>query len=46
MRFVHGELDLRVDDDWRAAMLPRHRRVTTAITAPLLKAYGYRLWRR
>jgi hypothetical protein len=45
MRFVHGDVDLRVDDEWRSAMRPRDRRVVTAITAPLLRRYGYRLWR-
>jgi hypothetical protein len=43
MRFARGELELRLDDGWRRAMRPLDRRLTTALTAPLLKAYGYRL---
>jgi hypothetical protein len=45
MRFAHGPVDLRVDDAWRASMRSGARRLTTAVTAPLLAAYGYRLWR-
>jgi hypothetical protein len=43
MRFAHGALELRLDDGWRRTMRPLDRRLTTALTAPLLKAYGYRL---
>jgi hypothetical protein len=43
MRFAHGALELRLDEGWRRKMRPMDRRLTTALTAPLLKAYGYRL---
>lgn len=42
MRFVNGELELRADQAWRRQMPPRDRRVVTALTLPLLAAYGYR----
>ena len=41
MRFVSGELELRADDAWRRQMPSRDRRVVTALTLPLLAAYGY-----
>lgn len=41
MRFQSGRIRLRMDDEWRAAMAPKHRRTVTAITAPLLRRYGY-----
>ena len=41
VRFEHGAFLLRVDTAWRSAMLPRDRRVTTWMTWPLLKVYGY-----
>jgi hypothetical protein len=41
MRFTTGELPLRHDDAWRAALPPRQRRLVGALTAPLLTAYGY-----
>ncbi len=41
MRFVTGELELRADQAWRRQMPPRDRRVVTALTLPLLAAYGY-----
>lgn len=41
MRFVHGAIELRNDDGWRHG-LPRGRRLAvTAMTSPLLAAYGY-----
>lgn len=42
MRFVTGELELRADQAWRRQMPRRDRRVVTALTLPLLAAYGYR----
>jgi hypothetical protein len=41
MRFMTGELPLRHDNAWRAALPPGQRRLVGAITAPLLTAYGY-----
>jgi hypothetical protein len=43
MRFVNGELELRADQGWRDHMPSRDRRVVTALTLPLLAAYGYRV---
>ena len=40
-RFKHGEVRLRVDDEWRTRMGKRPRRVVTAIAGPQLLAYGY-----
>lgn len=41
MRFATGEIPLRHDDAWRAALPPRQRVLVGALTAPLLSAYGY-----
>lgn len=41
MRFQHGSFTLKIDEAWRASMLPRDRSVTTLLTWPLLAAYGY-----
>jgi hypothetical protein len=41
MRFTSGELELRADQAWRRQMPSRDRRVVTALTLPLLAAYGY-----
>jgi hypothetical protein len=41
MRFVTGELDLRADQEWHRQMPSRDRRLVTALTLPLLAAYGY-----
>lgn len=41
MRFRHEPLELRVDDVWRTSMDRRARVLTTALTWPLLAAYGY-----
>lgn len=40
-RFRSGLVELRRDDDWRAAMPATDRAVVTALTLPLLVAYGY-----
>jgi hypothetical protein len=45
MRLDHGRIELRVDDEWIDAMPTSTRAAVTALTAPLLKAYGYRLSR-
>ncbi|MGK5531986.1 sulfotransferase [Streptomyces sp. URMC 129] len=46
MRFTSGPVPLRVDDAWRSAMAPRDRAVVTALTAPGMLRYGYRLRRK
>lgn len=43
MRFRTGEIPLRPDNAWVAALPPHQRRLVGAITAPMLGAYGYRL---
>ena len=43
VRFQHGKLKLKVDDEWKAAMPARDKAVVSAITLPLLLRYGYRL---
>jgi hypothetical protein len=40
-RFEVGQVDLRADERWRSAMPPRDRAVATALSVPLLAAYGY-----
>jgi hypothetical protein len=45
VKFVVGEVELRLDDEWRTAMKARTRRLVTAVTWPLLRRYGYPLWR-
>jgi hypothetical protein len=42
MRFTVGRLRLRPDDVWRTELPVRHRRLVSALTAPLLRVYGYR----
>jgi hypothetical protein len=42
MRFKTGPVPLRHDDAWRTALPPRQRRLVSALTLPLLGAYGYR----
>jgi hypothetical protein len=34
---------IRVDDRWRKAMRPAHRRTVEALTLPMMRRYGYRL---
>jgi len=43
VRFTRGEVMLREDDEWKAAMKTAHKRVVAALTWPLLAKYGYRL---
>jgi hypothetical protein len=40
-RFSSGVLELRSDDRWTAQMPASDRAVVTALTLPLLRAYGY-----
>jgi hypothetical protein len=41
MRFRHGSIELRPDEEWRSGMAPADRRAVTAMTWPLLLRYGY-----
>lgn len=41
MRLEHGSFHVRLDDAWRTSMNRRDRKITTALTWPLLAAYGY-----
>lgn len=41
MRFRTGRIPLRADDAWRTGLAPGQRRLVGALTAPLLRAYGY-----
>ncbi|MDT0306763.1 hypothetical protein RM780_07275 [Streptomyces sp. DSM 44917] len=43
MRFDSGTVPLRLDDAWRGALPPRDRALVTALTAPGMLRYGYRL---
>jgi hypothetical protein len=43
MRFVTGDIPLRRDDTWVAALPSAQRRLVGALTAPLLGAYGYQI---
>ncbi|CAM3582425.1 sulfotransferase [Nocardioides zeicaulis] len=40
-RFLHGRIELHLDDAWHTALPPVSRRVVTAITLPQLLAHGY-----
>lgn len=40
-RFVHGRIDLRMDDAWHDALPVASRRLVTAMTLPQLVGYGY-----
>lgn len=41
MRFAVGEVEVVLDHEWRARMAPADRRLMSALTYPLLRAYGY-----
>ena len=43
MRFQTGTVPLRADDQWRESLPDGSRRVVTALTAPLMVGYGYRI---
>jgi hypothetical protein len=43
IRFSHGEFTVRQDDVWRRSLASWARRVTTAVTWPLLLVYRYPL---
>jgi hypothetical protein len=42
VRFVSGDVDIRLDDAWRSAYPERDRRILEALTWPLRARYGYR----
>lgn len=42
MRFQTGRIRVRRDDEWQQLLTERSRRLVTAVTGPLLSAYGYR----
>ena len=41
MRFDRGTIPLRIDDEWRRRLKPRHKRLIAFFTFPLLLRYGY-----
>ena len=43
VRFKSGPVELKLDDEWRRQLDPTGRRTVTALTAPLLIRYGYRI---
>jgi UDP-N-acetylglucosamine transferase subunit ALG13 len=43
MRFQTGHIPLRLDDEWRTRLAPKHRAMVSLITWPLLRRYGYAL---
>jgi hypothetical protein len=45
-RFRRGEIQLRLDDEWVSRLPAAARRLTTALTMPLLFRYGYMPARR
>jgi Sulfotransferase family len=44
IRFRHGVVALRRDDEWRTNMRPGSRALASAITFPLTLAYRYPIW--
>lgn len=46
MRFASGTLELRADLRWRQELAFRDRQLVTALTLPLLAAYGYPAYSR
>jgi hypothetical protein len=43
MRFTAGRVPVRADELWRSALPTGQRRLVAAISAPMLRRYGYRL---
>ena len=41
MRFQHGRMPIRMDDEWHSALSGRDRRTVTGLTLPLLIRFGY-----
>jgi len=44
MRFRTGRIPLQRDDEWRERLPAGQRRLVSSLTAPMLGAYGYRLF--
>lgn len=44
MRLVHGETDLRLDDEWVFRMPKIQQATVKIICLPLMRKYGYNLW--
>ncbi len=42
MRFRHGEVAVRLDDEWRTGLSPRTKRLVRLIASGHLRHYGYR----
>ena len=40
-RFKQGDVQIRLDDEWKTKMSPSSRRFVTALTWPMLRRYGY-----
>jgi hypothetical protein len=41
VKFRTGPIRLRLDDEWQSKMDRRHRAMVTALTWPMIAAYGY-----
>jgi hypothetical protein len=41
VKFRTGPIRLRLDDEWQSKMDRRHRASVTALTWPMIAAYGY-----
>lgn len=41
MRFQQGTVELHLDEEWKKGMKRTDRRISTALTWPLLLRYGY-----
>jgi UDP-N-acetylglucosamine transferase subunit ALG13 len=45
MRFISGDVQIRLDEEWRTGLAGRHRAAVSLITSPLLGRYGYDILR-
>lgn len=43
MRFKQGEMEIKLDEEWKRALPLFYKATTSFFTAPLLKKYGYKL---
>ncbi len=43
MRFKYGEMEIKLDEEWKKSLPLLYKVTTTLITAPFLKKYGYSL---
>ena len=41
LRFHHGDLSIRADEQWRDALPPRIEKMITVMTYPLMRHFGY-----